>query len=330
MKIPVGFTVFPTERCNRGCKHCFTRSTEEGNTIAPKTLKQWARKVAKLDWPVEVTLTGFGEPILYPWLPELVTLLLSNPNQPIQMTLVTSGCLNQNDTGFEVLEELVLHADPRLRFNLSFSTYNSSLAERLRFTIPLISEVGSRLLIQFTWDIYDQVTPLQLDKLLGELGYQLRLSKVRPQASFTVLDHALRRVPEDWESGKEAFGLYLSYFGIREYVNEEGNVVIVRPQTLGIEGRAADNNLNILDDEPSIAQGPCCHLWPDETLYIGAEGFYLPCPAQHHRELLSLGAIDRTDIAVALGKQAQVKRVLASRWLSFTGITEDRCENCFW
>lgn len=127
--------ILGTSRCDTGCSHCSFNSGKEGKDLSLSAIRSLKKSIEKFDGMATITFTGGGEPLMWSHLPKAISILKKLPN--VRFSMVTSGCLGENDPRFDVLKE-AFKVEKKILVTHSFNSFSSSFPKRLAFTLPHI------------------------------------------------------------------------------------------------------------------------------------------------------------------------------------------------
>jgi MoaA/NifB/PqqE/SkfB family radical SAM enzyme len=326
--------IVPTARCDRGCRHCMFDATPYGESISPSILSSLPREIRRLG-PGEKTIciTGGGEPLLYPWLPELVSELFRDRDNLVN--LVTSGCRNEQDTGYRALEEITSNIrGSKLQIHLSFNAFNPTSEERLRFTLPLARKLNGHVTIKVALSYADTSPIATIDSVLTSMGYKdsikvvvgkrsaLNASDSNSLAEYSDFSDSLYFRENDFDPSDPWQGY--SHYG--------SQIVTVEPHNLRFEGRLD----SIVDDFDEIFEHtslkPRCPFLhdEDEALLIDSTGCIYPCVMvlPSNDRSLAIGLLGETPLWEALRARENMLTKMRERVFRNGKLHSNSCGYC--
>lgn len=274
---------YMTTSCDRSCRHCAFGATKRGMHMSEEVACLVAERFTAVPAELEphAVLTGGGEPLLSPLTVPLAEYLATVPQLLSQVA--TSGCLNEEDTGFDQLERLSVLRSSSFIPMVSYSAFNPSAADRVRFTLPYLREISGRTTILFTAGP-NRTSKWQLLELLDEMGYGLEEAWV----DVSDLGTPILSRPAYSIYGPRGLGICPGVEILDELKLGSGGVFTEgRGQRLG---SAAYRHCHCaaMENDPSEAE-----------LFIGVDGEIYPCPNYRFNTRLSLGNIRDIDFVEA-------------------------------
>lgn len=170
-------TIFPTSRCDTGCQICLSDSKPTGIDLNIKAFYLLTKSIKKYKGWIDIVFTGFGEPLMWPHLPEAIKTLRKIKNVRY-IQLITSGCLDEKDSRLKILQESI-KADPYLIVTHSFHAYGGNMPQRLKFTLPVILESNAQ--------------PSTFIRMTIKMPYYRDEAQKKLQKNFAFLDQTLKQ-----------------------------------------------------------------------------------------------------------------------------------------
>ena len=336
----ISVLVMPTARCDRGCSHCEFDSGTLGESISPSLLSTLPREFGRLG-PGEkhFCITGGGEPLLYPWTPKLIWGVLQDRRNWVD--LVTSGCVDEDDTGYRSLEIITdAFRSARFRTYLSYNAFMPKADERLRFTLPLLRKINGLVAIKVAMSYLDRSPMERLQSLLEEMGYGNRI--IMPERALSR--RVMERITEEKYLSEFADFSHTVYFRENDFTDDgslndgfcsyEKHLVSVKAQTLLIEGRADKLAPSIEDLMQHTSPRKRCNYLRggcSQFLRIDYTGAIYPCALETPKPnpLLRIGMLGEIPLWEAMSRREEVlERARERVFLSPTGFHSNPCGYC--
>lgn len=320
--------------CDRGCKHCMFATTTEGDSLSPRLASIIPIELAALSGEKSITLTGGGEPLLWPWLCHLLYSVLIDGRNKVH--LITSGCRNEYDTGYRMLSILSRNRTPNLVPYISFSPYNPTSEKRLRFTLPFLMKISGRVVVKLTSDYTTHQTTETVAEILQDMGYRRDIIVVD-----SGLGRGYYRKPgyEEWIVEDANLTDQLFY---REKTEEEmGQSYYLYPhvevysQALLLAGRGKDLYKGTVWDSPSFTQIPrrCPTIWNDrlDRVTLEPDGYFYPCSSTLQGEEaahLRIGKLGEMRLSEVLARREAMAERIRRRYITLEEFDLNICETC--
>lgn len=332
----IDVTIAPTNYCDRGCAHCMCDSTASGEAIRPTIARLLPLELSMMKGEKILTISGGGEPVLWPWLPELVWELTGDwRNRDI--VIVTSGCRDECDSGYRTMMRLGSIRCRRISPNISFTPYNKSSEERLRFSLPILQKISGFVAIKVTADFAQSSVTQEVLRVLDEMGYELKMLTADLHYSDRIF-RSMRRKKLVEEEVDYAYH-YLTRPTIIEEEYRKGHEldsIMISPQTLTIRGRGRSlykGGEGLLEaSQFTHVPSKCSEFRKDEkeTLLIDARGGIYPCcGGLYGVDWMKLGELGKDRLWRALGRKPEVMQEALRRFLTYpAGLEENLCDMC--
>jgi len=343
MKRTIVISIHGTTRCDTGCSHCSFNSCSEGYDLPLEAVIRLKQSIRSYRGKVEVAFTGGGESLKWQGLPEAISIL--KDSRQVSFGLVTSGCKDEKDDRYAVLNE-AFKVENLIQVFHSFNLFSPSFPERLAFTLPVVlrksryNYTGIKLVSGFSPEdneenearfYFTEVTAAFEQALEQGIGRCARLAGFPARGHYDpkILKSVLkrRRVGGQVEN-------YLTYksflYGMTylPYATEFSDRVI---QTIGATVMLRGRFKKFLT--PGLADyaygiGFYCDGYGD-ILTLSAKGELVFCPYRTDFPPLFLG-----EVGGSLGKAILTKRRLTYEWLNLPRLeltskgSFDPCDNC--
>lgn len=340
MKTPRGKTrilVHVNRYCDRGCRHCMFDSTTEGDSMSPRLASVLPLELAMMSGEKSITISGGGEPLLWPWLDDLVWQLITDRRNKVH--LITSGCRNKYDTGYRMLWYLSGIRTARIVPELSFTPYNATSEERLRFTLPLLQQINGRVTVKITSDYTSHGVVEDVATLLQDMGFERGLIAIH--AEGYPLRYYRKPGREKWieEDANLADQHFLKDWETQEEADDHAytkRIVGVYSQSVGLIGRAKELYKGSIEKSPEFThiQRMCPWIWWGNTgslLTVEPDGNIYPCSSRLYGEAaahLSLGKLGETRLYQALANREALAEKIRRRYITSEDFDLDLCETC--
>lgn len=330
--------LMPTDVCHRHCKFCSMRSTGRGDVLPQETAAEIVRQIASFkSCDKRICITGGGEPLEYPPLPELFKMALATDISVL--SLVTSGCKNEGERGYQTLKALSQIRDRRLRPTLSVNYLHPQVTiRRLQFTVPYLELMSPWLYMKCIVDLVREreKSARVLDRIataLLELGYCYGVDDLPEIERRKVDEKMLADLDKAWRHD------FFSYKNPTLVVDSGKPGLVSRHsleigfQQLSADGRAAD----LLGLPPQYKESEktaiCASLKSPDKKYLAvrASGDIFPCTSEGWPDQMRLGNIANMTLREALSAKAAKLRWAEQNFRAnpFDPESWDQCRRCY-
>lgn len=290
-----------TQRCNRGCIHCFSMANAKGSDFTVMMAQQLVDSILREGYErIQVTITGGGEPLMNPWLPEIVeTLFRGLGNRLSYLGIVTSGVLPEDGEEEDRFARLINLDFPkrekRILVTLSFNCYNPTFSRRLTHSLEMLHSARCRFIgfnVVFGYERMKETHERIIDALESlrrERGFKIRNYAVDWKDEFVkgmlasdiFLDQHWSFWKHQWLQDV-AYTLNSLYYGW----DKDGHCAkyLFRPVSLQKYGRGKK-----IGETPWEDQSASCFPWRDrllgrrDKLHLNAKGeFFSGCDCEMH------------------------------------------------
>lgn len=307
--------LMPTDVCHRHCGFCGMRSTGRGEVLPLQTAAEVVRQIAGFkDREKLVCVSGGGEPLEYPHLPELFGLLLAT--NITRLALMTSGCKDQAERGFSNLVALSQIQDERLQPTLSVNYLHSQVTiQRLLTTVPYLEQMSTWMDLRYVCTMTREPERMKrglnrIGQALLKLGYCFGVEDLSQAETSKLDEDMLASLNEAWLDSSTLYKNPVVDVSPEKVVLSSDHHIAFEVQPVEFTGRAAD-----LFDPPFRAQGsehrtPCEFLKDpaQRALDIRPSGEIFPCCCEGWDSRMRLGNIADMTLRQALAAKADKLR----------------------
>lgn len=332
--------VLPTDKCNRGCAHCLTCATSNGNNFVRA---MWIRKLVieakELKYRIKGSLSGLGEPLMHPKIAKLAQAFVGL-KVCTGIDITTSGFLAKDLEEKKRFLKLINHHSLRrsLHLNFSFNLYSPTFPERLQETL---SAYFCRKVRTYC-DISVVADCKNFYQTFAEMAEAFCCMEVKT---------GMHTTPLRYDHQNKAFKLLINSFLSQEYTEKNemhlyGNSLFM-PYIYSIESKKYGKKYFRIDPQMTIPEGRaekfskeyfrtenyCCEniLFAREkvpSLFLGPDGRVFPgCKCVFSD--LHIGTW-KTPLSVLLARKKMLQEKLLSLVLSDMQMKwgENPCEQC--
>lgn len=367
-------TICLSSKCNRGCRHCDAEATmdgcfftiEQAHLLAQNSARYAKQAMEKdgIDCRFEFIVTGDGESLLNPDLPEIINILFSEcPTS--RVSIITSGADPKNpEEEKRLLKILQQPFANQLSFILSFNIFQNGFPKRLLRTMKFLYENGvghidikitlthkyvyrtiyrlNRLIEGYFMPLIRKVNPLadkenSFSPTISERNFKSEIGElIHHKTTFAsgdeqqVLTESITKIRplSEWELGEWFVFFQTNFSQTYRFETALGpKTFSYGPQCLVRRGRAKELVKHLL---PFQHHRYLCRFLTENDytkIHIGADGYYYlicDCPKS---AALRVGHV-RDDIHEVIKSFFHLKRLLPGYMIWDDSWYDDVCDHC--
>lgn len=277
MPLPTFIQLEPTTRCNFNCIMCTRRSLNKKRLNADLTLREFIKIVKQIPTLKKIKLQGFGEPLLNPYIWEI---LHYGKGKGISFTTTTNGFL----VG-EYLREIVMYFDEII---LSMDSMNKFIFENIRRggNFDKIIE-GLIHLIECKKKFKSQIR-IGINMVVHSLNFK-EIPQLVGMAKRIGVDFVSIVEVENWKTPLED-----EYAQDRLFIDEARKVSDrIRKLVTYVAYKNPDFPIYFLSSEK---RKKTCY-WPFYSCFITVDGYITPCCIRMNPEVINFGNIHENSFA---------------------------------
>jgi radical SAM protein with 4Fe4S-binding SPASM domain len=282
--------LFPTTRCDVGCRHCLNSVTMNGLDLPFEYAQLLIEKLQAEKLEATFCATGFGEPLLYPEFNRLADLILNQYGSE-ELSLLTAGYTDREYDKRDKLMQLIGQESENFALVLSYNLY-ANFDQRLKAFLSDVNNLSESLFFNVKFCVSrenGQDTIINFATLLMNFAKDNSL----PEVGLCGIDEKY-----NWKNGPD-------FLASRKYLlhgRHADHKIRTMAHTLSLIGRAS----GFKETAWYRQKCDCLDACAESALLLFPDGYIYPCARSIDVPQRRLGHITTHSISEMLRKKKRL------------------------